>query len=200
MVMNVSGADAIDSWSRTAGWTALGLGKRSLDGRPPSGQVPASSRQRSSALYEVVKFIHVLCAVIWVGGAFYAQLLAIRVVRSPDPADVPKLANHIAFLATRVFIPASLLLFAAGIFMTTQRWAFQQTWISMAIVLWLVSVLTGTLYLGPRVQRIAGLFESEGPTSVAGRDLLDRVFLVARLELIVFFVTIALMVAKPNIG
>ena len=125
-------------------------------------------------MYELVKYVHVLCAVVWVGGAFYAQLLAIRVVRSPDPADVPKVANHIAFLAARVFIPASLLLFAAGIFMTTQRWAFQQAWISIAIVLWLVSVLTGSLYLGPRVQRVARLFESEGPTSVAGRALLDR--------------------------
>ncbi len=151
-------------------------------------------------MYDVAKYIPILCAVIWVGGAFYGQLLAIRVMRSPDPSDLPKLANHIEYLGTRVFIPASVILFLAGAYMTTQRWAFQQTWLSIAILLWLLSALTGAVYLGPRVKRIGLLFASEGPSSVGGRALLDRVFLVARLELLSFLVIIALMVAKPVIA
>jgi len=151
-------------------------------------------------MYELIKYVHILCAVVWVGGAFYAQLLAIRVSRSPDPGDLPKLAHHLEYLATRVFIPASIILFAAGVFMTTQRWAFQQTWISIAIVLWLVSALTGAIYLGPRVKRIGDLFDSEGPASVAGNALLARVFLISRLELVSFLIIIALMVAKPMLA
>ena len=151
-------------------------------------------------MYELVKYVHILCAVVWVGGAFYAQLLAIQVARSSDPADLPKLGRHIEFLGTRVFLPASILLFIAGVIMTTQRWAFQQTWISIAIVLWLVSALVGSLYLGPKSKRVAQLFEAEGPLSAAGRALLGRLFLVSRLELVSFLVIIALMVAKPSMG
>jgi len=151
-------------------------------------------------LYDLAKYIHILCAVIWVGGAFYGQLLAMRVARSPDPSELPKLARHIEFLGTRVFIPASIILFLAGAYLTTQRWAFEQTWVSIAIVLWLVSALTGAIYLGPRIKRIGALFDADGPTSVGGRALLDRVFLVARLELVSFLVIIALMVAKPNVA
>jgi uncharacterized membrane protein len=151
-------------------------------------------------MYELVKYIHILCAVTWVGGAFYAQLLAIQVARSSDPADLPKLGRNIEFLGTRVFLPASVLLFIAGVTMTTQRWAFQQTWISIAIVLWLFSALIGSLYLGPRSKRVSELFEADGPTSVAGRALLARLFLVSRLELVSFLVVIALMVAKPGAG
>lgn len=151
-------------------------------------------------MYELVKYIHILCAITWVGGAFYGQLLAIRVQRSPDPGDLPKLAHHLEYLGTRVFIPASILLFIAGVIMTTQRWAFQQTWISIAIVLWLVSALTGALYLGPRIKRLGDLFDAEGPTSAGGRRLLDRVFLVARLELVAFAVIVALMVTKPTLA
>jgi hypothetical protein len=51
---------------------------------------------------------------------------------------------------------------------------------------------------GSRTKRVAALFESEGPTSVAGRALLDRMFLVSRLELIGFAVIIGLMVFKPG--
>jgi len=151
-------------------------------------------------MYDLVKYVHILCAVVWVGGAFYAQLLAIQVARSSDPTDLPKLGRNIEFLGTRVFLPASILLFVAGVIMTTQRWAFQQTWISIAIVLWLVSALVGSLYLGPKSKRVAQLFEAEGPLSVAGRALLARLFLVSRLELVSFLVIIALMVAKPSIA
>jgi uncharacterized membrane protein len=150
-------------------------------------------------MYELVKYVHILCAVAWVGGAFYAQLLAIQVSRSPDPADLPKLGRHIEFLGTRVFLPASILLFIAGVIMTTQRWAFQQTWISIAIVLWLFSALVGSMYLGPSSKKVAKMFEADGPTSTAGRALLARLFLVSRIELVSFLVIIALMVAKPTL-
>ncbi len=151
-------------------------------------------------MYELVKYVHILCAVVWVGGAFYAQVLAIRVMRSNDPAELPNLGRHIEFIGTRIFLPASILLFVAGLIMTSQRWAFQQTWISIAIVLWLFSALVGSLYLGPRSKRVAEMFEAEGPTSTAGRALLGRLFLVSRVELVAFAVTIALMVAKPTLG
>ncbi len=151
-------------------------------------------------MYELVKYVHILCAVVWVGGAFYAQVLAIQVGRSADPADMPKLGRHMEVIGTRVFLPASVLLLIAGVIMTMQRWAFQQTWISIAIVLWLASALMGSLYLGPNSKRVAQLFEADGPTSVSGRALLGRLFLVSRLELVSFLVVIALMVAKPAIG
>jgi uncharacterized membrane protein len=151
-------------------------------------------------MYELIKYVHILCAIVWVGGAFYAQLLALQVAKSTDPTDLPKLGRHIEFLGTRIFLPASILLFIAGMIMTTQRWSFQQTWISIAIVLWLFSALVGSLYLGPRSKRVAELFESDGPTSVAGRALLGKLFLVSRVELVSFLVIIALMVAKPNLG
>ena len=40
--------------------------------------------------------------------------------------------------------------------------------------------------------------EVEGPTSQAGRELLGRLFVVSRLELIGFAVVIALMTFKPG--
>jgi hypothetical protein len=76
--------------------------------------------------------VHILCAITWVGGAFILQLLAMRVMRSPDPGDVPKLLGHLEFLGRVVLEPAAILLFLAGLLMTIQRWAFQQTWISIA--------------------------------------------------------------------
>jgi uncharacterized membrane protein len=149
-------------------------------------------------MYQLLLFVHIVCAVIWVGGALYAQLLALRVSRSPDPAELPHLAHNIEFIGSRVFAPAALLLFVAGVGMTLQAWSFGQTWIAVSVALWVVSVLTGAVYLGPRVKRAADLFEAEGPTSQAGRELIDRLFLVSRVELVSFAVIIALMTFKPG--
>ena len=70
---------------------------------------------------------------------------------------------------------------------------------SIAIALWLVSILAGALYLGPRMKRIGELFAAEGPGSAAARSLLDRLFLVSRLELVSFAVIVFLMVVKPGV-
>jgi uncharacterized membrane protein len=149
-------------------------------------------------VYQLLLYVHIICAVIWVGGAVYAQILAIRVSRADDPGELPRLARHIEFIGSRVFIPAALLLFVAGVGMTLQAWSFGRAWIAVAVALWILSALAGALYLGPRAKRVAVLFDAEGPTSSAGRDLLDRVFLVSRLELVSFAVIIALMVFKPG--
>ena len=149
-------------------------------------------------LYRVLLYVHIVCAVIWVGGAVYAQLLALRVSRSPDPSDLPRLARHIEFIGSRVFAPAAVLLFLAGVGMTLQAWSFGRFWIGSAVALWVLSAALGAVYLGPRVKRAAELFEAEGPTSQSGRALIDRLFLISRLELVSFAVIIALMTFKPG--
>lgn len=149
-------------------------------------------------MYQLLLFVHVICAVIWVGGAVYAQLLAFRVNRSGDPSELPRLALHIEYIGSRVFMPAAVLLFVAGAAMTLQAWSFGQTWIAISVALWVLSAAVGAVYLGPRVRRAAELFEAEGPTSQTGRQLIDRLFLVSRLELLWFALIIALMTFKPG--
>lgn len=151
-------------------------------------------------MYELFKYVHILCAITWVGGAFTLQLVAMRVVRSPDAGDLPKLLGHIEFLGRFVLEPASVVLLLAGVVMTIQRWTFQQTWISIAVVLWLVSLAAGSLYLLPQSKRAKASFAADGPASAAGRAVVGRMFLVARIELATFLVIIALMVVKPTLG
>lgn len=148
--------------------------------------------------YNLIKYVHVICAIIWVGGAFYTQLLAIRAQRSTDPTDLPKLGQTAGELGMKVFLPASILLFIAGLILVAQRWVFSSFWVSISMLLWLGSVLVGALYLGPTGAKVGKLFAAEGPASVAGRAGLARIFLVSRLELVSFAVIVFLMVTKPG--
>ena len=149
-------------------------------------------------LYQLLLYIHIVCAVIWVGGAFALQVLAFLANRSPDPTELPRVGRNAELIGTRVFTPAAVVLFLAGVLMTIQQWSFGHAWIAVAVGLWILSALSGAIYLGPRAKRVATLFEAEGPSSAAARQLLGRVFMVSRLELVSFAVIIALMLFKPG--
>ena len=56
---------------------------------------------------------------------------------------MPRLARHIEVIATRVFLPAAVLLFVAGTAMTLQAWSFGQAWIAVSVALWVVSAVVG---------------------------------------------------------
>jgi uncharacterized membrane protein len=150
-------------------------------------------------MYQVLVFVHVVSAVVWVGGAFFAQLLAIQVTRAGSPDELPTLGRRFEQLGTLVFVPAALLILASGLAMTTQRWSLGQPWIVAAILLWVLSAVAGSAYVAPRMRQAGTIFESEGADSPAARQLVDRVFLVSRLELGSFAVILGLMVFKPGL-
>jgi uncharacterized membrane protein len=149
-------------------------------------------------VYQALLYLHILSGVTWVGGSFYAQLLAISASRADDPYELPRLGERFEFLGTRVFVPAAALLLVSGTVMTAQAWSFGQTWIVVSIGLWVLSAVAGAIYLAPRAKRARQLFEAEGPTSDAARQLTARLFLVSRIELLSFAAIIALMVFKPG--
>ena len=148
--------------------------------------------------YSVLLFVHIVCAVIWVGGAFAIQLLAFLVSRTGDQLELVRLMRYFELIGSRVFVPVATLLFIAGTAMTLQAWSFGRTWIAVSVALWVLSAVAGALYLGPRAKRVGNLFTAEGPSSEAGQALMSRLFLVSRLELVSFAIIIALMVFKPG--
>jgi uncharacterized membrane protein len=149
-------------------------------------------------MYQLVLYLHIISAVIWVGGAFAIQALAIVVSRSDDPMELPRLGRNLEFIGLRLFAPAAALLFATGVVMTIQNWSFGRTWIAVSVGLWVLSAVIGAAYLGPRAKRVASLFEAEGPSSIAARHLIGQMFVVSRLELVSFALIIGLMVFKPG--
>jgi len=148
--------------------------------------------------YSALLFVHIVCAVIWVGGAFALQVLAYLVSRTGDQVELVRLLRYFEVIGSRVFVPVATLLFIAGAAMTLQAWSFGNTWIAVAVALWVLSAVAGAVYLGPRAKRVGELFDAEGPSSEAGRALMNRLFLVSRLELLSFAIIIALMVFKPG--
>lgn len=149
-------------------------------------------------MYQLVLYIHIVCAVIWVGGAFAGQALAVQISRSGDAMEMLRFGRRLETLGSYVFMPVAIVLFIAGTWMTIQRWSFGDVWVAVSVGLWVLSAVAGAAYLGPSAKRAVALFEAEGPTSAAGRQVIARMYLVSRLELVSFAIIIGLMVFKPG--
>jgi putative copper export protein len=59
----------------------------------------------SPATFNVYKMIHVVAAVVWVGGGTTLVILALLTERENDPRALAALGPKVEFLATRIFIP-----------------------------------------------------------------------------------------------
>jgi uncharacterized membrane protein len=148
--------------------------------------------------YTFFKSMHVITAVIWVGGAAMIQAYAFRILRTGDGRRQAEFSKDTEVVGMRVFIPASLLLFLAGIgMMVNLDWSWNQNWIVLGLIAFGLSFVLGAGFLGPEGGRIAELIEREGPDSPAVQARIRRILTVSRCELIVLLTVIVNMVVKP---
>lgn len=150
-------------------------------------------------LYELLLFLHVAAAIIWIGAGFVLALLVFGAERANDRLKEAGYMRDIDWLAPRLFIPASLATLLLGILVVIEGpWSFGDLWIVIGLGGWAASFLVGILYFKPEGERIAHLVESQGPGSREAGRRLQRLNVVDRIQLTLLFVVVANMVVKPT--
>ena len=149
--------------------------------------------------YEILLFLHIATAVVWLGGGAMVQALVMRADRVTDLVLLRKLADNSKWLAQRIFIPSSLAVLVLGILLTIEGpWAFDQLWIVLGLAGYAASFLTGILFLEPEGKRIAGAMAEHGPDSPQAGHHVRRINVVQRVELVILFLVVAVMAVKPS--
>lgn len=150
--------------------------------------------------YEWLLFFHIAAAIVWLGGGLAVQVLAIRANRADDPARMTTIASEAEWFGTRIALPSSFSVLVLGIILAVDGpWDFGQTWIVLALIGFGLSFVTGAVFLGPESGRIAKLLAAEGPESPAVRARIQRIFLVSRIELVLLYLIVLDMIAKPGL-
>jgi uncharacterized membrane protein len=150
--------------------------------------------------YEFLLFVHISAVVIWVGAGFLLVVLALRADRTDDEAQIKRILDDNTWLATHLFIPASLTVVVAGVLLTIDGpWEWDQLWIVIGLLGYAATFLTGLTVLRPRGDRIAAAIERDGgrltPVSLAEAR---RLLALARIDYVVLFLVIADMAIKPT--
>ena len=91
--------------ARAAGAPAPATGARSqaVAGEGAAGMTPATQ-----TLHDWLLFLHVLAAMVWVGGGVMLSALAARALRDPDPAAVGRFTDNLRRVGPLVLAPATV--------------------------------------------------------------------------------------------
>lgn len=152
----------------------------------------------AATTYQWYLAVHILAAVVWVGGGFATQVFALRATRTNDGARIASFAQDAEFIGMRIFLPSSLILVIFGFMLVGEGdwdWSF---WLVFALVVWIASVVVGAAFLGPESGRIAKITEREGPDSPEATARLKRIFLISRIELVLLILVVLDMALKPG--
>ena len=149
--------------------------------------------------YSIVKFGHVICALIWVGGGFAMMLNGVFAVRAGDAEGTMRAIRLSSDLGGRLMVPASMLTLVFGLVLCWFWVGFTDLWIIIGLAGYAATFLIGLLYFKPNSERLAAMVERDGVTPAALEDG-KAMLKVARFDYAVMTVVVADMVFKPTSG
>jgi len=102
----------------------------------------------TQTLYDWLLFLHVLTAMVWVGGGVMLAVLAARVVRDPDPGAVGRFTGSLRVLGPLVLAPATVAVLGLGMWLVvdSEAWDFGQLWVQLGLGLFVAAFLVGAVW------------------------------------------------------
>jgi uncharacterized membrane protein len=102
----------------------------------------------SQTLYDWLLFLHVLAAMVWLGGGVMLVTLADRVLRDPEAGAVTRFTGSLRVLGPLVLAPATLAVLALGIWLVldSEAWDFGQLWVQLGLGLFAAAFLVGAAF------------------------------------------------------
>ena len=145
--------------------------------------------------YELLLFVHICGAIVWLGGAFLFQVYGMIELRTGDTAAIARFAGNAGKIGERLFTPTSLVVVLAGIgLMMDGDWPWGRLWVVFALVAFTGSFLLGITTLAPTAKQIPVV----GPETPEGQALIRKIFGLLRIDLMFMFAIVFAMVVKPT--
>jgi uncharacterized membrane protein len=149
-------------------------------------------------LTDVLLFVHIVAAMAWLGGGFLAGVFASR-MKAADPQHALGFARTMRMVSMKVFMPATLIVFAAGTWLVSlnEVYGYEQLWVSIGFGVVLIAGAMGPLFFKPTIEKgIAAMEAGDGPTAGA---LMRRLGIGSKAVLLLEFVAVWAMIVKPGL-
>lgn len=151
-------------------------------------------------MYELLLTIHVLAAVIWVGGGLAMHILGRRTLKRGESTEIYEFSKEINTVAMRLYAPTSLVLLIAGILLVNEAgYEFDQLWITLGFVGWIISFVVGIGYYGPQDKKLQRLVAADGPNATGVVENVRQALLVNSIEQAILFLVVIDMTTKPGL-
>ena len=151
------------------------------------------------SMYELWLAVHILCAVLWVGGGVSVHILGRWTMKSGDAERMVAFNHDAVKLGNRFYAPLAIVLIIAGIGLVEEvGYAYSDLWITLGFLGWFFSLAVGIGYYSRQGRKIDAAIASEGPSSAAAVDGIRQVLLVNSIEILVLVLIVIDMAIKPG--
>ncbi len=149
-------------------------------------------------LYLVLKFVHIVLAIVAVGFTSTFGLLSVRAANIDGDGREMMFALNAIVLMSNIAHACFLLLLATGLWMVWEAdYSFKFTYIYMSLILFAVAFLAGTFVMVPSAKRRIVILSERGPDDPEFIALSERAAKLGPALSIIAIILIFLMVAKP---
>jgi putative copper export protein len=142
-------------------------------------------------MYELLLAVHLVAAVVWVGGSVALTILSTRFA----PADRATVGPHFSWYGGVVMTAAAFVLLLAGIGLVIEvdGYEFGDLWIALAIAGWISSAIVGAGFLGPLGKKLQAAQSAEEAESAW-----SRLMTMQRLDTLIVVLVVVDMAVKPG--
>ena len=145
-------------------------------------------------MYELLLAVHLLAAVVWVGGSVALTILAGRI----GPEHRRAVAPHFDWYGSRVITGAAVVLLLAGIGLVNELESVEigDLWVILALIGYFISFAIGAGVLGPAGKKIATMSEAGDTGGVEATY--QRLLTFSRIDSLVVLLVVIDMAVKPG--
>ena len=148
--------------------------------------------------YLLMKYLHVLAAIVAFGANVTYGIWITRASRHPDV--MPFTLRGIKLIDDRLANPAYALLLVIGLLMVfTSHLSLTTSWLLTALVLYVLVILIGLMGYTPTLRHQIQILETEGFNSPAYQTLARRGTILGVVLAILVIAIVFLMVVKPSL-
>lgn len=148
--------------------------------------------------YELLKFLHVMAAIAWIGAGIHQLVVTNRLLRG-DRSVALGYARLIEAAGQRYFAPLAVLTLVFGVWMVllTDAIGFGETWITIGFGGIALSVVTGAVLIGRTSAQLVEDLEADVDEGSLGM-VQDRLRAISAVDVAILTVVVWAMIAKPG--
>ena len=151
-------------------------------------------------LFSVFKFLHIVAAMIWVGGVITLTILDARLASTRNGAAMAAFASVGGFLGQRVFGSAAGVALLAGIATALNAgFPMRSVWIIWGFLVIVLSIGLSAAMIRPTAQRIGSLAATPDSDRAQIAALQRRLSLLTALNILLLLSAVWVMIAKPTL-
>jgi hypothetical protein len=148
--------------------------------------------------YELLLFVHVLCAALWVGGIFTAVVIAWGLIRSNQIDAVVRFAQYAEALG-KVIGPVVGLLLVAGILLVEKLGiGYTTPWVLIGLTAYASSILVGGVLASRAGKRVEALVAEHGTSAPMVAAAVRRLWTLAGVDIVILTTAVWAMTWKPG--